>query len=277
MLLWTLIRRRRNRAAGSTLGHYAGEKPKLDRQTPSPEGARGNNVHIRDDLAQLEPLPRATLNNPAGRSWGLPFGRSQSINRSRSIARRASVDSTDIRNPFSDASQIQRNTNRENGTTIPNPFADPSPPSQNRMSQPRHSLSYSDSGLLRSTSGSSTGRKKGYTLSSSSSNYDSHNRDDSAGSSVIVLPGRTSTSTSERMLSYQPTTAGLERWRPLSGRTSARSSRISTRSDPFDLEELSMTIYKIGRPFGVDTRFDQSFGSTTDSTIYSPQNKKEDR
>ncbi|KAL1855478.1 hypothetical protein Plec18167_007100 [Paecilomyces lecythidis] len=275
-LVWKLSQRRRKRTTDAT-DYYATEKPQLDRRISTPylspggssfqEGKSGSNIHIRDSLAQLEPLPRAVANSPAERFRG----RSDS-NGLNSSSRAGTRNSADFRDPFSDAARIQDSAGKDDAVVMKDPFADPSPPSEreNRLLQVGRSLSRSNSRLQRTASRSSTsrGRKDG------SNKYESHNREDSTSSSIIVLPGRNSLSPSERTLSYQPTASGLGQWRPDPEKQSTRSSRISTRSDPFDLEEPSMTRYDIVRPVGADSRFDQTLNSATDSTIYSPRNNK---
>ncbi|KAJ9319689.1 hypothetical protein DTO271D3_458 [Paecilomyces variotii] len=273
LLAWKLIRCRRNRMTGDATDYYATEKPQLDRgrstQISSPGGSPfqesklESTIHIRDSLAQLEQLPRAVANIAAGRSSRVLPDRSQSEGRF------GPMDSTEVRNQSYDAALIQDDGGRENSMAImKDQFADPSPPAgpENRLLQVGRSLSRSTSSLHTLRSSTSRERKN------RSNKDESHSREQSNSSSIIVLPGRGSLSPSECTFSYQPTSAGPGQWRPDRERTSTRSSTTSTRSDPFDLEEPSITTYKFFRIFGADTQFDQTFSSKSDSTIYSPRN-----
>ncbi|GAD98927.1 hypothetical protein PVAR5_7630 [Paecilomyces variotii No. 5] len=272
-LVWKLLQRRWKRITRDATGYYATEKPQLDRRISTPnlspggssfqEGKSGSNIHIRDSLAQLEPLPRVVATSPAERPRGALPERSDYKGRLYSADRLDSRNPTDLRDPFSDAAQIRESDGRDDAAAvIKDPFADPSQPTEreNRLLQVRRSLSPSDSRLQRATSRSSTGRGR----KDGTNQYESHTREESASSSIIVLPGHNSLSPS---LSYQPIPASLGQWRPDPEKQSTRSSRVSSRSDPFDLEETSMTRSTIVRPDEADTQFDQTFSGTTDSTI----------
>lgn len=121
-------------------------------------------------------------------------------------------------NPFADPSStngVQRSPGFWRSPLARNPFEDPAPPDED-FPFPSPGESY-----YPSTS--------------------QHHYHESINSSVIVLPGRSSAGSSMRSTSLDATASEISRWRR------ERDSRISTRSDPFDLERSGSVRSNNGR------------------------------
>ncbi|KAL2005326.1 hypothetical protein VTN00DRAFT_2537 [Thermoascus crustaceus] len=300
-LLWYLLRRRRWRRRSrtpETIDFYATEKSQRDgheasemQRLSAPPATSGNvdrkGSQLLDQPAQLEPLSRAAIKNPAVHppEWLSLDPQQSQLDRKRQSSSSGYGDDlnnrmpSQISDPLFKPEQALEAFSQSRASTSRDPFADPRSAGEPQSTAKQYRLSFPQSafeGFNFDLPPAETAHPKSPEPQESrdrkAGQTSGHDREESTSSSVIVLPGRSSAGSSLHNVGYEVTASDLARWR----QERDTFTRASTRSDPFDLERPSMTTYTITRPFGDDTKWGPVLSTNSNMTIYSPA-KEDDK